>query len=1154
MRFVSALLLGIAVPAIVIAQSLSIYDVGTTTHPAITARILALDASGKVLRPLASDVRIQENGLACTVSSVSCPSPSSTSISAVIAVDVSSSMIEDLGGITRLQAVKQAARTWVDELPTTQSECAVTAFDDWGNVMADFTTDRAELKDAIDSLRIGAGTRQNIGLFEAPAGALELSKAARNARAIVFITDGIGCDTLSDDVIQEANRQGCSIYVITLGMRTPNSLRTICKETGGRCFDNIASVEALVGAFRTIRAFTQNELCEITWTSSRCIVEEVRGAITVGQFVSDFSYATASQPLTFNTPRLHFECAVVRASYSKQVIVKATTQPVHVSGITLSNPALFSISPAAFTLVPGDSVELALTYTSSDSAFATTRLTFEMEHCSVHLDASASFRMYRENDNLLRLTHPVGGETFTSGEHVTIRWEGIPTTDRVRIEQSPNAGKNWNLLSDSAIGGSYNWIVPAGNMSQCMIKVTRLSPLGTDVYGQMWRDRDVAPWTLSFGPNDSVLVGNSNAALMMIRPQPHQILKKITTPASQIFSIQWNTANTQIAVGGAGGYASIWDVATFAPKYIMDTVGTNKSNTRLLLWSPDNTKLLSLVAEHVIVWDAATGTRLQTLRHSIDRVMRDARWHPDGKHIVTESDGLDWPNVTLPGVCTVWDATTGDSLRSMTFATPMSECMRISQQGDRVAVVAQDGKVHVWNPLTGQSVHTITLPDVPFLVDWNPDGSRLLISYANQQVDLWDAVQYKRIYTVPGAIAKFNDDASLFTVRSLFISKVYETASGRVLQTLGEQKNITGGEVFSRTSRYVATFADDVGLMMWQLTDAQRIVDSSAVFTIRYPQLKFQNVKLGRVVYGDTKDSVVHGFVSNTSSYAYTIDSVVITGGGRKNFRVVSGGDKRLIQPSQTYDVEFGFFPAGVGFHSASIAVYACGSISTATLSAECVAKPLVTPIRHVSFGQALLSISKPVLTIIAMVNATANPLRLQSALISGPGAASFYVDEFDNSEPFAPEATSNIGIRFSPTQKGRTTAVLSVGHSASIDVTSVLLSGEGVTEVGMYDNDQGVSGEGEAILPSVSGLCVVSSNLITAGVFDVIFRVTLPGRYNVITYDMNGRELGNTAMYELPSGMHRMSINLSSLTTGLYVVALQGEGSVASTTVCIVR
>lgn len=66
----------------------------------------------------------------------------------------------------------------------------------------------------------------------------------------------------------------------------------------------------------------------------------------------------------------------------------------------------------------------------------------------------------------------MGGEILTGGDTYTINWSSTGLISSVLIEYSANNGGTWNDVSAVPNTGSYNWLVPAINSNQCLVRVS----------------------------------------------------------------------------------------------------------------------------------------------------------------------------------------------------------------------------------------------------------------------------------------------------------------------------------------------------------------------------------------------------------------------------------------------------------------------------------------------------------------------------------------------------------------------------------------------------------------------------------------------------------------------------------------------------------
>jgi len=75
----------------------------------------------------------------------------------------------------------------------------------------------------------------------------------------------------------------------------------------------------------------------------------------------------------------------------------------------------------------------------------------------------------------LTLLSPNGNDTLTAGIAHTISWSSTGPISDVIIEYSIDNGSNWTLINTVPSTGSYEWLVPAVNSDQCLVRISDAS-------------------------------------------------------------------------------------------------------------------------------------------------------------------------------------------------------------------------------------------------------------------------------------------------------------------------------------------------------------------------------------------------------------------------------------------------------------------------------------------------------------------------------------------------------------------------------------------------------------------------------------------------------------------------------------------------------
>jgi VWFA-related protein len=154
-----------------------------------------------------------------------------------LVIDASNSMRD------KLHDVQRALVPFVQGLRSGADRGFVLAFNERGNLTADFTNDQAKLAEGIGKIRAGGGTAMWDAVYFACRDKLMREQAVGGVRrAIVLISDGDDnqSQVTAKEAIQVAQRTGVIIYAIStnegLYNTTDHNLKVLSETTGGLAF------------------------------------------------------------------------------------------------------------------------------------------------------------------------------------------------------------------------------------------------------------------------------------------------------------------------------------------------------------------------------------------------------------------------------------------------------------------------------------------------------------------------------------------------------------------------------------------------------------------------------------------------------------------------------------------------------------------------------------------------------------------------------------------------------------------------------------------------------------------------------------------------------------------------------------------------------
>src|SRR5205807_4025906 len=141
------------------------------------------------------------------------------------------------------------------------------------------------------------------------------------------------------------------------------------------------------------------------------------------------------------------------------------------------------------------------------------------------------------------------------------------------------------------------------------------------------------------------------------------------------------------------------------------------------------------------LWDATTGEEVRTLPGHSGPVAR-VDFSKDGRRFLTAD---------FAGVVKVWDAVSFEEVRTF-HAHAFAGVVALSPNGRRLAFAAEGGTVHVCDADTGEEgIPPFRAHEAPIVsVAFSPDGLRLATASWDGTAKLWDVSTGRTIRTLSG--------------------------------------------------------------------------------------------------------------------------------------------------------------------------------------------------------------------------------------------------------------------------------------------------------------------------------------------------------------------------------------------------------------------
>lgn len=286
----------------------------------------------------------------------------------------------------------------------------------------------------------------------------------------------------------------------------------------------------------------------------------------------------------------------------------------------------------------------------------------------------------------------------------------------------------------------------------------------------------------------------------------------------------WN-GDRLITVGG-DGYVRAWDSRYQPAQTILRPHSSWVFSTE---FSPDGKRVATCGGEGIMrMWDSRTGSLLwaQTVDNAptvVGRVTprtRMLRWVSNDVFVTGAADGaVRFHNAD--------DGTVIESLTSPSSFRAEVYGLAVSADGSKVAAVATDRTLRVWNAATRKLEWQATdLQTFARGVAFSPDGTKLYSGGSNAGVTVWDTSTHQRIAVLPTSSAPWSiaasPDGKRIGVGTMEAGvDIIELATGTRLGGPSGHLRVVASVVFSPDSRFLFSGGDDGTVKVWEAPNAR---------------------------------------------------------------------------------------------------------------------------------------------------------------------------------------------------------------------------------------------------------------------------------------------------------------------------------------------
>jgi WD40 repeat protein/serine/threonine protein kinase len=273
-----------------------------------------------------------------------------------------------------------------------------------------------------------------------------------------------------------------------------------------------------------------------------------------------------------------------------------------------------------------------------------------------------------------------------------------------------------------------------------------------------------------------------------------------------------STFITETSSSGAAGVTRVWDLTTRKIGLELPASGSIGP----VAFSPDGDTLAATGSRVVKLWNASSGELVRTIT-GFDSALNAIAFDPGGSRLA--GGGADRS-------VRIWDTKSGQEVGRLSGHSGPIQSIAFSPDGTRIVTGSRDKTVRMWDASSGQSLavfagHSWTVTSVAF----SPDGRHVASGSWDHSVRIWDATQVDEVTTLRGheqhvSGVAFTPDGSRIASSSWDKSvRLWDATNFKPLGTFKGHEGPVQCVAISPNGSLLASGSWDQSIRLWQIDE-----------------------------------------------------------------------------------------------------------------------------------------------------------------------------------------------------------------------------------------------------------------------------------------------------------------------------------------------